>query len=68
MGTGFQLSILTKSYDVMCDWLTSIHPFPDTFTLTNEVNSFWSDAQTKSHFHNFVDATPPSNDQVSYPQ
>jgi len=44
-----------------------VNPFPDPITLTEEVRTCWSDARIKLGFPDFADATPPSNNQVSYP-
>jgi len=44
-----------------------VNAFPDPITLTEEVRTCWSAARTKLRFPDFTDATPPSNDQVSYP-
>jgi len=51
----------------MSDWTIFVNPFPDPITLTEEVRTCWSEAQTKLGFPDFADATPPLNDQVSYP-
>jgi len=67
MATGLGRTILARSRDQMWDWMMFVNPFPDSITVTEEVRTYWSDAQTKLGFPNFADATPPSNDQVSYP-
>jgi len=67
MATGLQRTILARSRDLMWDWTIFVNPFPDPITLTEEVRTCWSDARTKLCFPDFADATPPSNEQVSYP-
>jgi len=67
MATGLEHTILARSRDLMWDWTNFVNAFPDPITLTEEVRTCWSDARTKSGFPDFADATPPSNDQVSYP-
>jgi len=67
MATGLERTILARSRDLMWDWKLFVNPFPDPITLTEEVLTGWSDAQTQLGFADFADATPPSNDQVSYP-
>jgi len=67
MATGLECTILARSRDLMWDWTIFVDPFPDPITLTEEVRTCWSNARTKLGFPDFADATPPSNDQVSYP-
>jgi len=67
IATGLVRTSLARSHDLMWDWTIFINPFPDPITLTEEVRTCWSDAQTKLGFPDFGDATLPSNDQVSYP-
>jgi len=67
MATGLERSILARARDMMWDWKIFVNPFPDPITLTGEVRTFWSEARTQLGFPNFADATPASNDQVSYP-
>jgi len=67
MATGLERTILARSHDLMWDWTIFVNPFPDTITVSEEVRTCWSDARTKLGFSDFADATPPSNDQVSYP-
>jgi len=67
MATGLELTILARSRDVMSDWTIFVNLFQDPITLTEEIRTCWSDARTKLPFPDFADATPPLNDQVSYP-
>jgi len=67
MATGLERTILARSRDLMWDWTMFVNPFPDPITLTEEVRTCWGHARTKLGFPDFADATPPSNDQVSYP-
>jgi len=67
MATGLERTILARSRDLIWDSTIFVNPFPDPIALTEEVRTCWSDAQTKLGFPDFADATPPSNDQVSYP-
>jgi len=67
LATGLERTMLARSRDLMWDWTIFVNPFPDPITLTEEVRTCWSDARTKLGFPDFADATPPSNDQVSYP-
>jgi len=67
MTTGLERTILARSRDLMGDRTIFVNPFPDAITLTEEGHTCWSDAQTKLGFADFADATPPSNQQVSYP-
>jgi len=67
MATGLEDTILARSRELLWDWTIFVNPFPDPITLTEEVRTCWSDAQTKLGFPDFADTTPPSNDQVSYP-
>ena len=67
MATGLERSILARARDLMWDWTIFVNPFPDPITLTEEVRTCWSEAWTLLGFPHFADATPASNDQVSYP-
>jgi len=67
MATRLERTILARSRDLMWDWTIFVDPFPDPITLTEEGRTCGSDARTKLGFQDFADATPPSNDQVSYP-
>jgi len=67
MATGLERTILARSCDLMWDWTIFINPFPDPISMTAEVRTCWSDARTRLGFPDLSDATPPSNDQVSYP-
>jgi len=67
MATGLERTILARSRDLMWDWTILVNPFPEPITLTEEVRTCWSNAQTKLGFPDCSDATPPSNDQVSHP-
>jgi len=66
MATGLEHTILARSRHLMWDWTIFVNPFPDQITLTEEVQSYWSNGRTKLVIHDFADATPSSNDQVSY--
>jgi len=67
MATWLECTILARSRDLMWNMTIFINSFPDSITLTEEVLTCWSDVWTKLGFPDFADATPPSNDQVSYP-
>jgi len=67
MATGLERTMLARSRDQMWDWTLFVNQFPDPITLTEEERTCWSDARTKLGIPDFADATPPSNDQVSYP-
>jgi len=67
MATGLERSILARARDLMWDWTIFVNPFPDPITLTEQVRTCWSAVRTKLGFPDFADATPASNDQVSYP-
>jgi len=67
MAIGLERSILAKACSLMWDWTIFVNPFPDPITLTEEVRRCWNDARRELGFPNFADATPPSNDQASYP-
>jgi len=67
MATGLERTTLARSCDLMRDWTIFVNPFQDPITLTEEVRSYWSHARTKLGCPDFADATPPSNDQVSFP-
>jgi len=67
MATGLERGILASARDLMWDWTIFVNPFPDLITLTEEVRTCWSEARTQLGFADFADATPASNDQVSYP-
>ena len=67
MGTGLERTVLARSCNLMWDGTIFVNPFSDPITLTEEVRTCWSNARTKLGFPDFADATPPSNDQVSYP-
>jgi len=67
MATGLEHTILVRSRDTMCDWTLFVNLFSDPITLTEEVRTCWTDTRTKFVFPVFLDAIPPSNDQVSYP-
>ena len=67
MATGLECTILAKARDMIWDWMIFVNPFLDPITLTEEVCTCWSNAQTELGFPDFADATQPSNDQVSYP-
>jgi len=60
-------NMATRSRDLMWDWTIFVNPFPDPITLSEEVRTSWSDARTTLGFPDFADATPPSNNHVSYP-
>jgi len=68
MATGLERSILAIARDLMWDWTIFVNPFPDPITLTEEVRTCWSEARTQFGFPHSADATPASNDQVSYRQ
>jgi len=67
MATGLERSILARAHDLIRDWTIFVTPFPYPITLTEEVRRCWSEARTQLGFPDFADATPASNDQVSYP-
>ena len=67
MATGLDHTNLARSPDLIWNWTILGITFPDPMTLTEELRTCWSDARTKLPFPDFADATPPSNDQVSYP-
>ena len=67
MATGLERSIVLKARDLMWEWTIFVNPFPDAITLTEAVRTCWKDARRELGFPNFADATPASNDQVSYP-
>ena len=67
MPTGLEHSILARARDLMWDWTIFVNPFPDPITLTEGVHTCWREARTQLDFSYFADATPASNDQVSYP-
>jgi len=67
MATGLERSILARAHDLMWDWTIFVNPFPEPITLTEEVRICWSQARTLLGFPDRADATPASNDQVSYP-
>jgi len=67
MATRLERSILARTRDQMWNWTIFLNPFPDPITLSEEVRICWSEAQTQLGFPHFADATPASNDQVSYP-
>ena len=67
MAKGLEHSIRARARDLMWDWKTFVNPFPDRITLTKEVRTCWSNAWTQLGSPDFADATPASNDQVSYP-
>jgi len=64
--TGLERSIVLKARDLMGEWTIFVNPFPDAITLTEAVSTCWKDARRELDFTNFADATPASNDQVSY--
>jgi len=68
MATRLERSILARARDLMWDWTIFVNPFPDPITLTEEVRTCWSEARTQLGFPDLADATPASNDHVSYPQ
>jgi len=67
MAPGLELSIVLKARDLMWKWTIFVNPFPDAITPTEAVRMCWKDARRELGFPNFADATPASNDQVSYP-
>jgi len=67
MATGLERSIVLKARDLMWEWTIFVNPFPDAITLTEAVPMCWKDARRELGFPNFANATPASNDQVSYP-
>jgi len=67
MATELERSILARARDLMWDWTIFVNLFPDSITLTQEVSTGCSEPQTQLHFPDFANATPASNDQVSYP-
>ena len=67
MATGLERSIVLKARDLMWDWTIFVNPFPDAITMNEAVRRCWKDACRELGFPNFPDATPASNDQVSYP-
>jgi len=67
MATGLERTILARSHDLMWHWTILVNPFPDTITLSVEVRTCLRNARTKLGFPDFADATPPSNEHVSYP-
>jgi len=67
MATGLARSIVLKARDLMWEWTIFVNPFPDAITLTEAVRTCWIDARRELGFPNLADATPASNDQVSYP-
>jgi len=67
MATRLEPSILARACDLMWDWTIFVNPFLDPITLTEEVHTCGSEAQTQLGFPDFADATPVSNDQVSCP-
>jgi len=67
MATRLERTILDRSRDLMWDWTIFVNLFPDPISVTEEVRTCTKDAWTKLGFPTFADATPPSNDQVSYP-
>jgi len=67
MATGLERRIVLKARDLMWDWTIFVNPFPDAITLNEAVRRCWKDACRELGFPNFADATPASNDQVSYP-
>jgi len=66
MTTGLERTILARAHDLKWDWTIFVNPFLDPITQTKEVLICWSNTRTKLGFPDFADATPPSNDQVSY--
>jgi len=67
MATGLERRILARAHDLMWDWKIFVNPFLDPITLTEEVRTYWREARTQLGFPDIADATPASNDQVSYP-
>jgi len=65
--TGLERSILARPRDLMWDWTIFVNLFPDPITRTEEVRTCWSEARTQLGFPDIADATPASNEQVSYP-
>jgi hypothetical protein len=65
---GIELIIQIKARELMWDWTLFTDPFPDPITLIETVRTCWNDARRELGFSNFVDATPASNDQVSFQQ
>ena len=66
MATGLERTILARSCSLLWDWTIFVNRFLDSITLTEEVRTCWSDAGTQLGFPDFADATPPSNNSVSY--
>ena len=67
MATGLECSILASARDLMWDCTIFVNMFPDPIKLTEKVRTCCSDARTQLCFPDCADATPASNDQVSYP-
>jgi len=67
MATGLERWIVLKARDLMWEWTIVVNPFQDAIPLTKAVRTCWKDARRELGFPNFADATPASNDQVSYP-
>jgi len=66
MATGLECSIVLKAHDLMWEWTIFANQFPDAITLTEVVRRCWKNALRELGIPNFADATPASNDQVSY--
>jgi len=60
MATGLKRSIVLKARDLMWEWTIFVNLFPDAITLTEA-------GHRELGFANWADATPASNDQLSYP-
>jgi len=67
IATGLEGSIVLTAYHQMWVWTLFVYLFSDAITLTEAVRRCLKDAWTELGFPNFADATPASNDQVSYP-
>jgi len=67
IATGLERSILAGARDLMWDWMIFVTLFPQSISLTEDVQRCWGEAQTQPGFPDFAESSPASNDQVSYP-
>ena len=67
VAVGLERSILVKARDLMWDWTIFVNPVLNPITLTEDVHTWWKDAQSELGFPDFADATLPSIEQASYP-
>jgi len=67
MATGLEHSIVLQASDLMWECTIFVNPFPDEIALRDGVRTCWKDAWRELRFPNLANATPASNDQVSYP-